>query len=61
MLTDTLDADISFLIHAVSNSPLDNSKVNIVLLASVEALVEALGVEEMAAKVDCEALHVRAL
>lgn len=61
MLTDALDADISFLIHAVTNSPFDNSKVYIVLLASVEALVEALGVKEMAAKIDCEALHVRAL
>ena len=45
MLTDALDANVGLLVHTVSYSPLDDSEVHIMLLASVETLVEALGVE----------------
>ena len=60
-LADALDAHGCFHLNAVTDGPLDDSEVDSVFLASVQALIEGLSVEKVAAKVDSEALQIGAL
>ena len=46
-LTDALDAHRGLHLNAVSDGPLDDSEVDAVLLANVQALIEGLSVEEV--------------
>lgn len=61
MLADALDTDRSLLVDTVANGPLDNTEVDSVGLAAVQALVECLSVEKMAAQADGKSLQVVAL
>uniref|UniRef100_A0A7S3RLE1 Uncharacterized protein n=1 Tax=Strombidinopsis acuminata TaxID=141414 RepID=A0A7S3RLE1_9SPIT len=61
VFADALNADLGLLVHRVADRPLDDSEVDAVLLAHVDALAESVLVEKMADQADGEALQVVAL
>ena len=60
-LTDALDTHRGLHGDTVANGPLDDSKVDTLLLARIQALIEGLRVKQVTIQADCEALQVRAL
>ena len=59
-LADALDTDRSLHILALSDVPFDDTEVNRVLLACVDALIESLRIKQMSNQADCKALYVGA-
>ena len=55
-----LDADRGFLVHAVSDGPLDDTEVDTFFFAGIETQIEGLSVEQVPLQADCEALETRA-
>jgi len=58
VLADALDTHRSLLVDTIANGPLDDAEVDSVGLAAIQALVERLSVEKMAAQADSKSLQI---
>ena len=55
-----LDADRGFLVHAVTDGPLNDTEVDTFFFACIETQIEGLRVEQVPLQADCEALKTHA-